>query len=122
MSTTVISNVVPFGQMTNATISRLAMLNKTIPRLQSAIATASIGFTGIPGTQFEATPSISVPGPGANLFGVQPDPDQEGAQGLAYEFAVGRLAEIWDRFWTDAEPFIRQLDNGIQPSAFGQTI
>lgn len=122
MSTTVISNVVPFGQMTNATISRLAMLNKTIPRLQSAIATASIGFTGTPGTQFEASPVVSLPAMGANLFGVQPNPDEAGAQGLAYEFAVGRLAEIWATFWTDAEPFIRQLDNGIQPAAFGQSI
>jgi hypothetical protein len=122
MSTTVISNMVPFGAMTNATISRLVALNTTVPRLREATATASAGFQGEPGTQFEAVSAITSPGPGINLFGVQPNPDEPGAQGLAYEYAVIRLSEIWATFWADAEPFVRQLDNGIQSNTLGQLI
>lgn len=109
MSTTVISNNVPFGQMTNQSIGRLFALRSTLERLNAAIATASAGFEGTPGTQFEAPSAII--GGAPNLFGVQPS-ETPGEEGTAYSYAMGRLTEEWATFWAAAEPFIEQLDNG----------
>jgi hypothetical protein len=105
MPTTIISNQTPFGGMTNRVTGGSLSLNNNINRLQEAIATASAGYEGVPGTEFE--------GPG-NLFGVTPAPDTPGAQGTAYAYAVGELANHWTTFWTAALPYLKQLDNGTQ--------
>ena len=113
MAALVIPNNVPFGQMTSQVVSRLVGLNASVPRLQEAIATAASGFTGTPGTEYEAP----LMGNGANIalvnnFGVQPDPDNPGAQGTAYAYAVEQLENAWRDFWTAAAPYVEQLDNG----------
>src|SRR5262245_28265780 len=107
MSTTVISNNAPFGAMTNQSVARLIAMQATLDRLAGAIATASSGFTGTAGTQFEQASGLGQ----VNLFGVQPS-ETPGEQGSAYSFAVNRLHEEWQTFWTAAQPFIAQLDNG----------
>lgn len=112
MTTTVISNNMPysFGQQTNQAVTRLIALNTQIARLGEAIKTASAGYSGVPGTQFEG--SASGPITPINLFGVQADPEKPGEQGQAYAYAMGRLSEEWTKFWTLAVPFVEQLDNG----------
>jgi hypothetical protein len=113
MSALIIPNMTPFGSMTNQTTSRLLNLNTTIERLKDAIATASAGFTGTPGTQFEAAPmGVGAPATAPNNFGVTPDPENLGANGTDYAYAVGVLTEAWAAFWTAAEASINQLDNG----------
>ena len=102
MTTTVISSNVSFGQMTNGAVSRLLNLQLTLTRLQEAIATASSGYGGQPGTEFEDQ----------SLFGVKADPASPGTQGQAYAYAVGQLYTQWQTFWTAATPYIEQLDNG----------
>lgn len=106
MSTTIISNGAAFGTMTNQSIARLTALSATLQRLQDAIATASSGYAGVPGTEFESAAGVM-----PNLFGVQPS-ETPGEQGQAYAYAMGRLHEEWDLFWNAAQPFIAQLDNG----------
>jgi hypothetical protein len=49
---------------------------------------------------------------GTNLFGVVPDPAEPGRNGTDYAYAVNSLEAAWQVFWTAAEPFIEQLDNG----------
>jgi hypothetical protein len=101
-----------FGSMTTQTVSRLIATHTQIGRLRDAIATASSGYAGTPGTQFE-TPSGGMPGAqGTNLFGVVPDPTEPGRNGTDYAYAVNSLEAAWAAFWTAAEPFIEQLDNG----------
>lgn len=115
MTTTIIANASPYsyGVMTNQVISKLIALQTQIERLNDAVTTASAGYTGTPGTEFEAAAS-AFPGPAApaNLFGVTPS-GTAGEQGAAYKYAIGRLHEEWVNFWTVAEPFIEQLDNGV---------
>lgn len=120
MASTIISNTAPFGGMTNAMINRLIALNTTITRLQDAIATASAGFDGTPGTEFESTGSNLNPMASTNLFGVQPDPDNPGAQGQAFAYAVGQLANLWNEAWPKLRPYVDQLDNGVQTTLPGQ--
>jgi hypothetical protein len=105
MATTQISAQTPFGGMTNRTTAQLISTNTSMHRLQEAIATASSGYTGTPGTEFE--------GPGG-LFGVVADPDPEaaGAKGTDYAYAVNQLAAQWATFWDAALPYIEQIDNG----------
>lgn len=112
MSTVIISNSVSYGQMSNQAVSRLVALNAQLERLKDAIATASSGYTGTAGTEFEAGDPLSGP---SNLFGVAPSATP-GEQGSAYSYAMGRLNEEWATFWAAAEPFIEQLDNGYTPS------
>lgn len=105
-----------FGQMTNSVVSRLAGLNTTVLRLNEAVAMASEGYGGTPGTEFEA-PSMGAGGmmpAGANNFGVQPDADpaNAGINGTAYADAVTQLTTQWQAFWALAAPFIKTLDNG----------
>jgi hypothetical protein len=111
MATTIITNTGPytFGQLTNQNISRLISLNTNIGRLFEAIATASSGYDGVPGTEFE----IGNPTNTAiqNLFGIQAS-TTPGEQGSAYSYAVGQLHTAWETFWTAAAPYIEQLDNG----------
>jgi hypothetical protein len=109
------SGMYPFGTMTSQMVARLIAANAQVGRLQDAVTTASNGFTGTPGTEFEAPVVTGSPGviPSAtNLFGVTPNPDTPGAQGVAYADAVTSLATAWATFWTAAAPFVEQLDNG----------
>jgi hypothetical protein len=89
-------------------IGKMTSLQTQMERLKAAIATASSGFQGTPGTEFE-TPSTDAPN---NLFGVVRDNDAPGIQGTNYSYAMGQLAASWDTFWATAEPYIKQLDNG----------
>lgn len=101
----------PFGAQTNMAIGRLIAANTNMVRVAEAIATASAGFTGTPGTQFETgnvDPANNVP----NLFGIQADPDAPGEQGAAYRYAMEQLAAAWQSFWTAAAPYVEALDNG----------
>lgn len=104
----------PFGQMTNQLVGRLIGGNSQMVRLQDAIATASSGYGGVPGTEFEA-PVTGNQGPlgnPSNLFGVVPVADEPGKAGTDYAYAVNSLATAWATFWATAEPYIEQLDNG----------
>lgn len=97
--------------MTNQMVSRFAGLDSTLKRLTEAIATASSGYAGTPGTQFEAPISQLPPAP-TNNFGITPDPNTPGQKGQDYAYAMERLHDEWTTFWTAAEPFIAALDNG----------
>lgn len=110
----VIPNATSFGGMTNSVVSRIAGINTSIIRLSEAVATASAGFTGTPGTEFETSVGAAgVPtGMGANNFGVVADPTNLGANGQAYADAVTQLTAQWQMFWTAAAPFLKTLDNG----------
>lgn len=114
MAALIIPNQTTFGAMTNQMVSRIASLDSTMKRLSEAISTASAGYEGTPGTQFEAA-SGALPGPSqSNNFGITPDPNTPGQKGQAYAYAVGRLQEEWITFWAAAEPFVAALDNGSQ--------
>jgi hypothetical protein len=119
MASTIIANIAPytFGQMTNQAVARLVSLNTQLARLQEAIATASSGYEGAPGTEFEIrgnsnmvlpTGSLAI---GQNLFGVLAS-SVAGEQGQSYSYAVGQLYAAWQTFWAAAAPYIEQLDNG----------
>lgn len=101
----------PFGAQTNQAVSRLVGLQTQMQRLGEAIQTASAGFDGTPGTQFEVG-NVDPANIVANLFGVQAEVANPGKQGQAYSYAMARLYEEWNKFWAAAEPFIQQLDNG----------
>jgi hypothetical protein len=112
MATTIIANNPPytFGVMTNRLISGIISANTTMARLNEAVATASAGYAGTPGTQFEiSTLGGTLP---VNLFGVQADPDDPGQRGSDYSYAIGELNTAWQAFWEAARPYIEQLDNG----------
>lgn len=121
MTTTLISTnpQYTYGTLTNAATARLIALNAQIVRLHDAIETASAGYEGTPGTQFEIpnpvplgpTGLASTMQPGQNLFGVQAS-STPGEQGLAYAYAMGRLHEEWAKFWDAAHSYVEQLDNG----------
>ena len=129
MSAIIISNSVSFGQMTNQVVARLVGLHVSIGRLSEAIATASSGYEGVPGTEFEigggsnSGPALmparpgpivpSAPSTAPSLWGVYADPERPGAQGQAYSYAVGRLRDEWQKFWSEAERYIQALDNGV---------
>jgi hypothetical protein len=118
MAALIIPNQTTFGAMTNQMVSRIASLDSTMKRLSEAIATASAGYSGTPGTQFEA-PSIGAqlpptPVPPPNNFGITPNPDTPGQKGQDYAYAVGRLHDEWATFWAAAQPFVAALDNGNQ--------
>lgn len=114
MTSLVIPNQTTFGQMTNSVVSRLAGLNTTVLRLNEAVTTASAGYAGTPGTEFEAA-TMGMGMAQANNFGVQPDPNpaNAGVNGVAYADAVTQLTAQWAAFWAAAAPFIRTLDNGM---------
>lgn len=114
MTTTIISPnpQYAFGQLTNRLISGLVTGNMTMRRLNEAIATASSGYDGTQGTQFEISATGTGVLVGSNLFGVVADPDMPGQKGSDYSYAVGRLHELWTTFWAEAEQYVDQLDNG----------
>jgi hypothetical protein len=103
-----------FGTMTLQAVSRLMSANAQMARLQDAIAQASNGYDGTPGTEFEmvVTGSSQVPmTTPPNLFGVMPS-DVPGENGLAYATAATGMCEAWVAFWAAAAPFLKELDNG----------
>lgn len=104
MTATVINNATPFGAATNQMIAGLYTVGEAMARLQSAVATAASGYTGTEGTEYED---------GSN-FGVAADPDEPGAKGKDYAYAVDQLAAAWAEFWTAAKPYVQQLDNGVR--------
>ena len=113
MAAIIISNQNPYawGQLTNRMIGGVINANTNIQRLNDAIATASAGFSGTPGTQFEIPAAGTMGGAADNLFGVQAS-DTPGENGQTYSYAVGRLQELWATFWADAQQYVEQLDNG----------
>ena len=114
MATTIISNAgqYTFGMMTNRLIGGLISAGTSINRLQEAIATASSGYEGTPGTEFEIPGSNMMGGlQVSNLFGVVAS-TVPGEQGQAYAYAVGQLHAAWQSFWATAQPYVEQLDNG----------
>lgn len=112
MTTTIINNGAQytFGALTNRMTSGMIQCNTQLERLNDAIATASAGYDGTPGTQFEVDP---VNGNDPNLFGIMASATP-GEQGQAYSYAIGRLHDLWAAFWLEASPFIEQIDNGTQ--------
>lgn len=103
-----------FGNMTLQAVSRLMSANAQMARLQDAIAQASNGYTGTPGTEFEApVTGTTIPGGTtvSNLFGVMPS-GMPGENGLAYAAAATGMCDAWAAFWTAAAPFLKELDNG----------
>lgn len=118
MTATVVSNTAqyPFGQMTNQTIARLIGINAQMARIEEAITSAASGYTGVVGTEFELPPIGTIPAPVNSvavptLFGVYPS-ETPGEQGSAYRYAFEQLNTQWQTFWTAAQPYIQQLDNG----------
>ncbi len=113
MTATIISTTgqYPFGQMTNQLVAGLISNATKMQRLEEAIATASSGYAGVEGTQFEVPATGTPGGTPANLFGVVASATP-GEQGAAYRYAMDGLAAEWAKFWTLAQPFIEQLDNG----------
>jgi hypothetical protein len=112
MTTLVISANAPYGQMTSQMISKIMQVQAQMERLHDAIATASSGYTGTDGTQFEQSVTPTQPF-SQNLFGVMPGA-VAGTEGVNYRFAVDSLYDQWKLFWAAAEPFVNQLDNGQQ--------
>jgi hypothetical protein len=112
MAALIIPNNTTFGSMTNQTVSNLLKLNTTMARLKDALATASAGYEGVAGTQYEAaTMGMNMP-MSQNNFGIVPKVDAAGANGTDYEYAVNTLTAQWDTFWAAAEASVNQLDNG----------
>jgi hypothetical protein len=101
----------PFGSQSNQAIGRLISLNATMARLAEAIATASAGYTGTEGTEFEYGNIDQKDNP-PNLFGIQANPPTPGAQGTVYRYAMEQLTSQWKVFWEAAQPYVEQLDNG----------
>ena len=104
MTATVISNAAPFGAATNQLIAALFSSDEAIERLRAAVATASSGYNGEPGTEFED---------GTN-FGVAAEPGIPGNKGKDYAYAINSLATAWATFWSAAKPYVEQLDNGVR--------
>lgn len=104
MTTTVVSNAVPFGVMTNRTVADLYRVNLAILRLQAAVASAASGFSGTAGTEYEDEV----------IFGVAPSATP-GAKGSDFAFAVNTIGGAWATFWSAAQGAIEALDNGLNP-------
>lgn len=104
MTATVISNVAPFGAMTNNLTAGLYSADEVMSRLNAAVATAASGYEGVPGSEYED---------GTN-FGVAADPATPGQKGQDYAYAIGELNTAWATFWTAAKAYVEQLDNGVR--------
>jgi hypothetical protein len=103
MTTTIISNTPSLGLLTNRMVAGLFTVNEAVNRINEAVSTASSGYTGTAGTEFEGD---------ATLFGVVAS-DVPGAKGSDYSFAVGNLANAWATFWSAALSSIQEIDNGV---------
>ena len=113
MAAIIIPSSTSFGGLTNRNITTLLALNTGLERLKDAIASASAGYEGTPGTQFEANNMMAPSGYVPNNFGIAPNPATPGQRGTDYAYAVDVLTQAWATFWTAAEPSISQLDNGM---------
>jgi hypothetical protein len=135
MTTTIILNSTPytFGVLTNKIVAGLLDVQTQLTRLSEAVDTAADGYTGTPGVEYEVqytTPATSVRMPPSDkttllqavpipfsqsnpqtLFGVQPSATP-GEQGLVYQDAINQLNTAWATFWSIAQPYLKQLDNG----------
>lgn len=111
MTALIVPNNTSFGAMTNSIVGRVVALNSAMQRLDEAIATAASGYEGTPGTEYEAASGMPSPVSGNN-FGIIADPNDPGANGQAYAYAVGQLEGLWKTFWSAAQPYLAQLDNG----------
>jgi hypothetical protein len=103
MTAVIINNATPFGLLTNEAIAELHTVAEAMTRLQAAVATASGGFAGTEGTEFETDTNFGVK-PGAN----------PGDQGKNYRYAVDNLTQAWATFWDSAKPSIDAIDNGVR--------
>ena len=112
MAAIIIPSSTSFGGLTNQLVGRMISTNTQLERLKDAIATASSGYTGVAGTQFEAGGMGGVGGYQQNNFGIVPDATTPGKNGTDYAYAVDILAQAWATFWAAAEASINQLDNG----------
>ena len=101
MSAVIVNGSTPFGSMSNEMIDNINAVNAAILRLQAASAMAASGYGGVAGTEYETNSN----------FGVTPSATP-GAQGAAYAYALGLLAQNWATFWTAAQGAISTLDNG----------
>ncbi len=111
MTALVYSTTTSFGGMTSQAVAKIAATNAALKRLVEAVAAASSGYEGTPGTEFETDPGNGF-GQGNN-FGVQPS-DVPGEQGSSYKFALENLNTQWSEFMTAAEAFLTALDQGQQ--------
>jgi len=111
MAAIIIPNHTTFGSMTNQLVARINALHSMMARLQDAVATASAGYTGTPGTEFEQ-PMMGDNMMQQNNFGIQPDPETPGQKGTDYAYALNVLSADWATFWAAAKDSIEQLDNG----------
>jgi hypothetical protein len=102
-----------FGVMSTRLVTALIQANASIARITAGMATASSGFTGTAGTQYEigSNTPLNPQGP-TNLFGVIADANNLGANGVAYENAMNTIEAAWQTFWTDASAALQTLDNG----------
>ena len=87
--------------MSNQMVDDIARVTQAVGRLQGAAAAAASGYGGTAGTEFET---------GSN-FGVVPSATP-GAQGAAWQYALGNLYTAWQNFLTAAQASITALDNG----------
>jgi hypothetical protein len=102
-----------FGTMSTRLVTNLIAANASVARITAGMATASSGFTGTDGTQYEVSSSMP-PNPMAppNLFGVVTEANSPGANGMAYENAMNTIETAWQTFWTAASAALQTLDNG----------
>jgi hypothetical protein len=104
-----------FGVMTTRLVTSLIQANASVARVQAGMTTASNGFTGTAGTQYEISGSstgMGNPMAPINLFGVIADANNLGANGTAYETAMNTIETAWQTFWTAASGALQTLDNG----------
>jgi len=101
MTTIDVSNIEPFGVISNQMVRTIYAINQSVKRLNAAQANAASGFTGTAGTEYEGIP-----------FGVSANANSPGAQGAAWAFAVANLATAWNTFISSAQASINALDNG----------
>jgi hypothetical protein len=87
--------------MSNDMVNNIRAVNDQITRLQAAAASAASGYGGTAGTEFET----------GSTFGVAPSASP-GAQGAAWQFAVGTINTAWATFMTASLGAINTLDNG----------
>lgn len=102
MTATIVSNVPPFGAMSNQLIGNLFTVNQQMTRVAAAVADAASGYGGTAGTEYEGN---------ATNFGVVANATP-GAKGADYAFALNSLAANWATFWAANLASIEALDNG----------
>jgi X-X-X-Leu-X-X-Gly heptad repeat protein len=105
-----------FGAMTNKLVTGLIAANSSLSRLQSGMNTASSGYSGVAGTQYEVSGTTSGnPTAPTNLFGVIADANAPGSNGITYQNAMDTIEAAWQTFWETASDALKTLDNGGTP-------